>query len=295
MEISQENDKESIFLKDLQMKIKVLKQGVLEERNKKSDLEKDIAKLKIRIYEYEKKITEQDNIICTLSKEKYELHSKLEIEKTKVDNSSSSTNVGDNIMNLIGGIFQTRKDSSGDSSDKEVKKLQNENLDLEKQIENLHEKLKDQSEDFERCKGEYQNLLALQMERLKKVEVELQGKNIIIQDNAKKLESLYETYKKLDIEKTRYESRLNEYIDSDRLKNEKIIELLTRLVDQETVITAYKENLSRHEEESAGLARKLAELKNAIIEQNMIIQYFKGEKVSHSDDIEGIPVEVDIR
>jgi chromosome segregation ATPase len=295
MEKSENQDeKANALIKDLQSKIKVLKQGVMDERGKRSDMEKEILRLKSRVFEYEIKVNEQDNMICNLSKEKHDLLTKLEIEKTKVDTTGATVNagnMGDNIMNLIGGIFQ-RRDSIGDS-DSGLKKLQSENADLMNQVETLRERMESTMEDHDRVKMEYQNLLNLQVERLKKVELELQEKNRTIHDNSKKLESLYETYRKIDIEKTRYESRLNEYIESDRLKNEKIIELLTRLEEKEYVIIAYKENLSRHEVESAGLARKLAELKNAIIEQNMIVQSFKGERVNHSNDSAGVPLEVE--
>jgi chromosome segregation ATPase len=274
--------KEDILIKDLQLKITVLKKGVLEERNKKSELEKDINRLKSTLHEYEKKINEQDNIIMTLSKDKYELHSKLEISKSK------SENTGSDFMGLFNNIFQ-KKDTD---SDEEIKKLQNENFDLTKQVDSLNMKIKDQFEDFERCKMEYQNLLNLQVARLKKVENELGEKNKTIAENLLKMESIFETYKKLDIEKTQCESRLHEFIENEKLKTEKIVELLLKLEEKDNVISTYKESLIRHELESAGLARKLAELKNAIIEQNMIIQTFKGEKADHGDNVGNVPIEV---
>jgi hypothetical protein len=63
------------------------------------------------------------------------------------------------------------------------------------------------------------------------------------------------------------------------MREEKIMELLLKLEDKENIILTYKDNLRRHEVESAELARKLAELKNAIIEANIVIQTFRGEKV----------------
>jgi hypothetical protein len=46
-----------------------------------------------------------------------------------------------------------------------------------------------------------------------------------------------------------------------RLGSEKIIDLLARLEDKESLLVELKENLTKHEFESAELARKLAELK----------------------------------
>jgi hypothetical protein len=135
--------------------------------------------------------------------------------------------------------------------------------------------------EFESIKMEYQNLINLQMEKIRKHEHTILEKNKAIDENAKKLEIMFNNYKKFDIERTKFESTINELLQEKKMRDDKIVELLLNLEDKEKVILNYKENLSRHEIESSEMARKLAELKNAIIESNMVIQTFRCEKVGN--------------
>jgi chromosome segregation ATPase len=285
-------DKENVLIKDLQLKIQILKSGVIEERNKRSENEKEISRLKKTLFEYESKINEQDNLICTLSKEKYEITTKLEIEKSKAETVATPP-VNDFIGGLINGIFQRKDSFTTPPVDLDTKKLSNENKEMIKQIEMLQQKLKECTEDFDRCKFEYQNLLNLQMEKIRKAEQAIIEKNNEMAENAKQLQIMFDNYKKFDVERTSYESRIKELEEMDRLKSEKIIDLLTRLEDKESLLVELKENLTKHEFESAELARKLAELKNVIIEQNMVIQSFKGEKVNEHHTVSK-PIEVSL-
>ena len=266
--------REELKIKDLMMKIQVLRTGVIDERNKNSEIEREMSKLKTHVKDLENNLTDKENIIVSLSKEKYELVSKLDIEKQKIESNSGSNQ----FTNYISGIFQKR-DSQSFINESEFKKLQNENKDY--QIENaiLKKKIEDQSLDFEKCKIEYQNLINLQLDKIKKLDHIVMDKNKGIDENNKKLEIMFENYKKFDIEKTKYESQIADYLKENKLREDKIVELLLKLEDKEHIIESYKESLSRHEVESSELARKLAELKNAIIETNMVIQSFKCEKI----------------
>lgn len=282
------DNREEFRIKDLMMKIQVLRNGVIEERNKNSELEKEIGKLKTHVTGLDNLLIEKENMIVNLSKEKYELISKLDIEKQKSEGSSQSDNsMGSQFTNLISGIFQKRE-STFISSDSEVKKLQNENKDFQLENAILKKKIEDQSLDFEKCKIEYQNLINLQLDKIKKLDQIILEKNKSIEENKKKLEIMFDNYKKFDVEKTKYESQIAEYQKDNKVREEKIVELLLKLEDKEHVVASLKESLQRHEVESSELARKLAELKNAIIETNMVIQNFKCEKVGalFNSDIE---------
>jgi hypothetical protein len=137
--------REELKIKDLMMKIGVLRNGILDERNKNTELEKELSKLKSSSKEMEIVMDKKENIIITLSKEKYELQSKLDIEKSKSESGSS----GNQFTNLISGIFQKRDSNSG-LNDGEIKKLQNENKDLLLENHILKTKIEDQSLDFEK-------------------------------------------------------------------------------------------------------------------------------------------------
>jgi hypothetical protein len=277
-------NREEMKIKDLIVKIQILKNGVIEERNKNAESEKEIQKFKQSLKEYENVINEKENMIINLTKEKFELQSKMQIEKQKNETSPNENTNNSNqngnyyFTDFINGIFQ-RRDSMTNTSDVDTKRMHNDITDLQVENEILRNKIEEQGMVFERCKIEYQNLIKIQAEKIKTLEKTLNDKNKIIDENNKKLEIMFENYKKFDVEKTRYESEINELNKSKSQRDEKIAELLLNLEDNSKIIASYKESLSRHEIESASLARKLAELKNAIIESNIVIQTFKCEKV----------------
>lgn len=268
------SNREDMKIKDLMLKLQVLKNGVIDERNKNSELEKEITRLKKENKNFEELFTKKENEIIVLSREKYELISKLDIEKQKTENNSSSNQ----LTNLISGIFQKR-DSGANITDSELKKLQNEVHDYQLENNILKSKIEDQSLDFEKCKIEYKNLISLQLEKMKKLENTISEKNKQIEENNKKLEVMFENFKNFDIQKTTFESRILELEKDNLNREEKIVELLLKLEDKDNLLMSYKDNLTRHEIESSEMAKKLAELKNAIIESNMVIQSFKCKKM----------------
>jgi chromosome segregation ATPase len=255
-------------IKDFQIKLQVLKNAVLEERNKRGELEKEITKLKNKIQTNEDTIHDKELLIVNLSHEKYELMSALDVERNKSKDDNKS------ITDLLGGIFQ-RKESIGFDD----RKLRDENINLKNEIELLKRKSEQQAEEFENCKSDYQNLLNTQMNKVKLLESSIIEKNKLIDENDKRLDIMFENYSKYDIERTKLQSSVNKLTDENKIKTEKICELLTKLEEKEEAIMQYKDSLKRHEVESTELAKKLAELKNAIIESNMIIQNFSGEKI----------------
>lgn len=268
------SNREELKIKDLLVKIQILRNGVIEERNKNSEMEKEMSKIKAQLAEHEKIINEKENLIITLSKEKYELQSKIDIEKQKTE----AVSMSNQFSNLVTGIFG-RKEAVTSLNEQELKKLQNEKSDLQLENEILKKKVEDQSLDFERCKIEYQKLINLQVEKMKKLENTILEKNKLIEQNDKKFEIMCDNLKKSDIKKTKYESDISEMKKENKELEERIVELLLKLEDNEKIIAGNRESLHRHEIESAELARKLAELKNAIIESNMVIQNFKCEKI----------------
>jgi len=265
------------IISNLKLKIQILANAVKEERTKINELDSQNKNLKTSIVHYESLLNEKEDMIVSLTKEKYDLQTQYNKEKQYFENSNSNLS----FTNLIGNIFNRRESTveNNANNDIEYKKLLNENIDLSHENDLLRKRIEDTTEDFNKCKSEYQNIINSQNEKLKRMENILQEKNLSIDEMQKKLQIMFENHKKYDVEKTNYESSLNQISKDNRLREEKIIELLLKLEDKENLISSYKESLQRHEIESAELARKLAELKNAIIESNLVITHFQGEKI----------------
>jgi hypothetical protein len=103
-------NREELKIKDLILKIQVLKNGVIAERNKNSQSEKEIHRLKKLLAECESTLNQKENMIINLSKEKYELQSKFQIEKQKADNRDDEND------NTFGGSINGNEKSNIDVS-----------------------------------------------------------------------------------------------------------------------------------------------------------------------------------
>ena len=272
------NEENTKLINDLQLKIKILANAFKIERTKNTELENQIKNLKTNIDHNEHLLNEKENLLILTTKEKYELQTKFDNEK-QINEASNNSN--SSIGNFIGNIFNRRDSNTclNIVNEGEYKKIFNKNLELSIENEMARKRLDDTTEDFNRCKREYQNIINSQIEKIKKIELLLHEKNLRIDENQKKLQIMYDNFKNFDIEKTKYESSLNELIKDKKLKEKKIIDLISKSEDKDKLINSYIENIQRHEIESASLCRKLAELKNAIIESNLVISNYQGERI----------------
>lgn len=269
------------IISSLKLKIQILANALKDERAKAAESDSLNKNLKTSIEHYEKLLNEKEYMIVNLTKEKYELHTKYDKEKQIYESSNSASSQNLSFSNLLGNIFNRRESSveTNTQNDLEFKKLLNENIDLSHENDLLKKRVDDLTEDFNKCKAEYQNIINSQIEKIKRLESLISEKNFSLDEMQKKLQIMFDNHKKYDVEKTKFESSLNELTKDKKLREEKIIELLLKLEDKENLISSYKESLQRHEIESAELARKLAELKNAIIESSLVITHFQGEKI----------------
>lgn len=259
----------------------ILKQGVVNERQRNADLEKELKKYKEAKENIEKSLNEKENSIILLSKEKYELQSKLDIEKTKLEAANNNNNES-SFMSL----FRRPSVSKSNNQNEEVKRLLNENVELKKELEGMKFKYEENNQDFEKCKNEYQIIINLQLEKIKKFDIVIAEKNAQYDEVNRKLSQMYENWKAIDIERVKLENKYFDLQKENKQKDEKIIQLDTLLEEKYLYnnirvkkIEFYEESIKRQAKESAELANKLAELKNAIIDNNMVVHNFKGEKI----------------
>lgn len=220
-------NKEELKIKDLIGKITILKQGVVIERQKNADLEKEMKNMKELNDNLEKLLDEKENNIILLSKDKYELQSKLEIEKSKLE--AANNNSGSSIMNL----FRRQTTSANNNNlDQENKRLLNENVEIKKELETLKLKFEESCQDFDKCKNEYQNLINLQLEKIKKFDINIADKNSQYEEINKKLTQMYENWKAIDVERVKLENKNSELLKDLKQKEEKIYQYEILIVEK---------------------------------------------------------------
>ena len=180
-------------------------------------MEKEIKKYKELNENLENILNEKENNIILLSKDKYELQSKLDIEKSKLE--AANNNSGSSIMNLF---RRQNTNSNNNNIEQENKRLLNENVELKKELETIKLKFEESCQDFDKCKNEYQNLINLQLEKIKKFDLIIADKNSQYDEVNKKLTQMYENWKAIDVERVKLENKNSELQKDLKYKEEKV-------------------------------------------------------------------------
>jgi len=265
------------FVKDLIVKVDVLKNGVLNERKKTTTLTKKIEELESEI----KTKTEQ---IKNLIQEKNDLEKKLS-EKEKQDNNKNSPMVVAPLM-----------------ANDEIRKLNEEIIKLKFENETFMKKLNSTLLESEDSKLEYKSQIKSLSEKnnklldeIKTLKSEINTKLDIIKNLNSEKQDLIEKIRQSSSvssnsmrEKEHFEALLREY---KKAKEEAIhqldacLEKCSKLVIENKT---YKDAIYLHEADAGKMAQKLAEYKNMLIKVNLRNQIYHVKKVGlvSSNDID---------
>ena len=142
-----ENQNEDLKVKDLLIKLQILSNGLIDER-KKSQSYLD------RLKEYEESLEKKDLEIADLTKQKFELKSKLSLEKSK-------TFSGKNMDKFYSSVYN-KKDSDGKKLLKLEEKLNQQNF----EIKDLTQRLMEERELFDQQKIQFQTMITIQNQQM---------------------------------------------------------------------------------------------------------------------------------
>ena len=211
-----EQQKEELKIKDLLIKLQVLTNGLIEER-KKSQSYLD------RIKEYEESLQKKDAEIAELTKEKFDLKSKLTLEKSKQGPNKKNDSYFSSFIN---------KFMEKPVDDSKVGKLE-ETINQQKyEIKDLTQRLMEEKESFDQQKIKFQTMITLQNQQMtelkknlenskKEKEKEVPNEELIL-SHKEKIDSLN---RKFNLEKDEYEKKLAELrseLKDQKEKNENL-------------------------------------------------------------------------
>lgn len=198
--------KEELKIKDLLIKLQVLTNGLIEER-KKSQSYLD------RIKEYEVSIQNKDSEIVELTKEKFDLKSKLTLEKSKQAPVKKNESYFSSLFNKL--IEKPVDDSK-------VTKLEQKINQQKFEIRDLTQRLMEEKESFDQQKIKFQTMITLQNQEMAKLKQNLQNtqrEGPRIEDNSVHQEVIDSLKRQFNIERDEYEKKLAEI--KNELKEEK--------------------------------------------------------------------------
>jgi chromosome segregation ATPase len=274
------------FVKDLLVKVDVLKNGLIKERQINSDL---ASKLKKSEEEYNLKIAKlREELVSKTSQIKNLIIEKMDLEKKlKAQKRTSGFFDVFNALNPINPIIDRKveNDNQFENSkidqnvEEEMRKLHEEISQLKFENQTYLQKMNDTLEQSENVKLGFKNELKTYTDKVKTLEEEvkmLQDEKSELQDRIKltstiSSQTLKETehFKELlvDYKKGKEEavSKLNAYIEKCNKLNKENED--------------YKNEIDRLEKDSGKMAQRLSELKNYYIKINLRNQMFHVKKV----------------
>ena len=259
------------FVKDLIVKVDVLKNGIINERAKTSSLTNKIEELQLDI----KSKSEQIKILI---KEKMDFEKKeKKREKEKKEQEEKNKN-------------STKGGSGPLIANDEIRKLNEEITQLKFENETFQKKLNGTLLESEDAKQEYKaqikSLSEINNSLLQQIKTLKNEKEEIISKTNSEKEELQAKIKQVSSvtsdsmrEKERFEALLKEY---KKAKEEAIHQLNACLEKCGKLVVenkTYKDSIYLHEDEAGKMAQKLAEYKNMLIKVNLRNQMYHVKKV----------------
>ena len=291
------------YVKDLLVKIDVLKKGILNERKKNSALSAQNQQLETEINSKEKEIR-------LLSKEKVDLENQLQLEKKKLAkkeesflhmanafgksaavNNTNKFGIPIPISNPLNFLSFNKKPSEEKEKDNEkdmidfinnnekIDKLNDEVEKLKLENENYKKKYNDTQTSYDNLKNEFKTLIKTQSEKLFTAE---ESNKKLKTDNERLIREL-ENKTNLLIEaedKKQYFQKMVQEItekkNSYHIQSQNCLNKCEKLVLENQTL---RERLHQHQIDETILGEKLAEYKNVIIKINTKVQIYQVLKI----------------
>ena len=279
------------IIKDLLVRIDVLKNGIIEERDKNKELSAKLKKFEVELtsktIKMEEELYSKTGQIKTLIKEK------MDLEKTLKQHQKKGTGFFD-VFNI--GINDKNKPQNGDDNESfnmdpnsveavsamansEIRKLHETISQLKFENETYLEKMNKTLEQAENTKLEFKNEIKTYTDKIKSLEDQikmLQEEKDELQDRIKLTSSISSQTLK---ETEHFKNLLHDYQKGKEdalLQLNSWIEKCKKLSEENE---NYKKEISRHELDSVKMAQKLSELKSLYIKVNLRNQMYHVKKV----------------
>ena len=281
--------KKKPYVKDLLVKLDVLKNAIIKDR-------KSISALKAQIEQLQTELNNKENEIRNLCKEKVKLENDLQLEKKKLQKKEESflqmanafgksSAINTNKFGIKKNDEEKNKNENDDKmvsligNSEKIDQLNEEIAQLKFENETYSKKMNQAMVQNENLRIEFKNLLKSQTDKmcsldndLKKIQTENEKlkKEMVLKDA-----TVNEAYN----EKRHYESLFQDLKNSKEsalLQAQSCLNKCERLVIENQT---YRERLAQHEIDATKLGEKLAEYKNVLIKINTKVQIYQVLKV----------------
>ena len=281
------------FVKDLFVKIDVLKNGIIKERNINTELNNKLKKFEAELTS--KIIKLEDELVSKTSQIKILIQEKMDLEKSLKQQQQKRTSGFFDVFNNVLNVNDNKKfnDNQADTpnmdpnsveavsamANSEMRKLHEQISQLKFEKQTYLEKMNAALENTENMKlafkseiGNYNNQINSLKDEIKMLKDEKQE----LQDRIK----LTSTISSQTLKETEhFKNLISDYKKGREEAVSQLNSCLERCNKLEEENQSYKKEISRHEIDSRKMAQKLSEIKNYYIKLNLRNQMFHVKKV----------------
>lgn len=294
------------YVKELLVKLDVLKNGIISERKKNKENESHIKQL-------ESDLNLKISQIKDLTEAKSDLEKQLELEKKKLAKkeegflkmasllNSSTQNSGKFYINPIKNTENSEENNESEKiiekkksekdlvkvvSNEEINKLKQEITRLKFENETLVLKLNKSMEENENKKLEFKSQLNKQKYKINYLEAELKNKDKEKTDLEEKLKQNLSKYQEFSKEREHYDILIKEY----KKGRDEAIHQMNACLEKCGKLTEenqeYKDSIALHQSDATKMAEKLAEYKSMLMKVNLRNQMFHVIKIGLISNID---------
>jgi chromosome segregation protein len=280
--------KEAIKIKDLQKKLLILKNALIEEKKKTTQLEQLSSEMKSQIKQLEDEIILKDEEIVKLNKEIMEVQNSISLGKNKIEDEIKEKDKK-KVSNIIGNVInKTKSLASSSPSDKNIPNevlLEIENKQLKKKNEEMQDELNNTKNKFLEEKTVLVNINISNEKIIKELNEALRSKenainlkNKQLNENQQRIEMLLNNNKIWDLEKGKFNAELKSTQD-------KVEQLEKSLKDKDEILLKWQNDIKKYSQENLELFIKLKNLNYEIANSKRKLKKFKCELINQPENI----------
>ena len=270
--------KEALIIKDLQKKLYIIKNALIEEKKKTTSLEQLSNEMKSQIKQLEEEIIHKDEEIIKLNKEIMDFQNSISLGKSKLveeeikEKKKTNLNIIENVINKTKSLTSSDKNEIPNEVvlELENKKLKKKNEELETELNSIKKKFLEEKNDLVNINIENEKKLKELNESVKSKELAIYIKNKELNENQQRIEMLLNNNKIWDLEKGKFNTEL-------KATQDKLNLLETELKNKEEIMQKLKNDYKKCSEQNMELYLKIKHLNSELSSSKTYMKKFKCE------------------
>ena len=270
--------KEALIIKDLQKKLYIIKNALIEEKKKTTSLEQLSSEMKSQIKQLEEEIIHKDEEIIKLNKEIMDFQNSISLGKSKIVEEESKdkkmmSNILENVINktkVLTNLSNNNDIPNEDVLELEIKKLKKKNDEMEKELYIIKNKSFQEKNTFVELNIKNEKLIQNLKENLNAKEIAINLKNKELNENQQRLEMLLNNNKIWDLEKGKFNTELKAVQD-------KVVSLEKEIKSKDELMLKLQNDNKIMTDQNKELYIKIKNLKKELSNSKTYMKKFKCE------------------